>query len=58
MNILPLNTYKYQTPVFGAKKSKKEEIGPEKLNFTEVEEEFKKMAALRDRGGLFDCNGL
>lgn len=40
MNILPLNTYKYQTPVFGAKKSKKEEIGPEKLNFTEVEEEF------------------
>ena len=25
MNILPLNTYKYQTPVFGAKKSKKEE---------------------------------
>ena len=37
MNILPLNTYKYQTPVFGAKKSKKEEIGPEKLNFTEVD---------------------
>ena len=40
MNILPLNTYKYQTPVFGAKKSKKEEIGPKKLNFTQSEEEF------------------
>ena len=46
MNILPLNTYKYQTPVFGAKKSKKEEIGPEKLNFTEVEEEFNESEAL------------
>ena len=40
MNILPLNTYKYQTPVFGAKKSKTEEIGPKQLNFTQSEEEF------------------
>ena len=47
MNILPLNTYKYQTPVFGAKKSKKEEIGPKKLNFTQSEEEFNEFLVRR-----------
>lgn len=40
MNILPLNTFKYQTPAFSAKRTKTEEIGPKKLEFTKPEKEL------------------